>query len=104
MVSRHHARGPVGVFDPSEWSLPMNRELICNGAFLTVALSLAMAFLTKKSEAQPLGPTPAQMQFQKQVPGYEKAQVRRGPHRGPSWRRGRRWGFSPRRPRGGPWL
>jgi len=52
----------------------MNRELICNGAFLTVALSLAMAFPTKKSEAQPLGPTPAQMQFQTQVPGYEKAQ------------------------------
>jgi len=47
----------------------MKRELICNGAFLTVALSLAMAFPTKKSEAQPLGPTPAQMQFQTQVPG-----------------------------------
>jgi len=68
-----------------------------------VAVGLAMALPTTKSEAQPLGPSLWQMQFQTQVPVYEKAQVRRGPHRGPPRRRG--WdprfglhvGFGPRR-------
>jgi hypothetical protein len=63
------------------------RHLIGGASCLAVALGLAMALLTTKSEAQPLGPSLSQMQPQAQVPLYEKAQVRRGPHRGPPRRR-----------------
>jgi hypothetical protein len=61
-----------------------------------VALGFAIALPIAKSEAQPLGPSLLQMRIQTRIPGYEKAQVRRGPHRGSDWRRGRRWAGGPR--------
>ena len=73
-----------------------NRPQLIRISCWVVALSFAMALPTTKSEAQPLGPSLPQMQFQTQVPVYEKAQVRRGPHRGPGWRHGRRWAGGPR--------
>ena len=76
--------------------MTVRRELIRDASCLAVALSLAMALPTRKSEAQPLGSPLSQMQFQTQVPGSEKAQVRRERHHGPSWRRGLRWAGGPR--------
>jgi hypothetical protein len=85
-------RGRVPLNPKQQRELPMNRELIRNGALLAVALGLAMALPPTKSEAQPLGPSLSQMQLRTQVPAYEKAQARRRPNSGPRGRRGWRSG------------
>jgi hypothetical protein len=71
------------------------RHLTRYASCWALALGLAVALPATMSQAQPLGPSLSQMQSQAHVALYEKAQVRRGPHRGPP-RRGRRWGGGPR--------